>query len=98
MPVKGPPEEQATLEALHSRLVALVSDATGPWRGSEYLQALGSTSGPSRFSPLFPKPLQPGNPDQHRIGMSQAFFKQEESSPTRTSQSERDLMKNLPYQ
>ena len=93
------PQEQAILEGLHSRLVGLVSDATGPWNGPQYLLALGSVAGPSRLSLLFPRPLQPGTAGhQFRIGAAQAYFKPEESAPTRPSQSERDLMRSLPYQ
>ncbi|MCL5005771.1 MAG: hypothetical protein M1404_04495 [Acidobacteria bacterium] len=91
-------QEQATLERLHSRLVDLVTDATGPWRGPEYLLALG-TGNPSQPAALFPKPLQPGNPQNlFRIGMAQAYFQSQPSAPTRPSRSERDLMRSLPYQ
>jgi arylsulfatase A-like enzyme len=93
------PQDQATLESLHTRLVGLVSEATGPWRGMEYLGALGSVAGPSRLSFLLPQPLQPGNPEnQFRIGIAQAYFRPQSSAPVRPSQSERDLMRSLPYQ
>ena len=91
--------EQATLESLRSRLIGLVSNATGPWRGTPYLQALDKAGGSSRLNLLFPKPLQPGAADNpFRIGIAQAYFKPQESTPTRPSQSERDLMRSLPYQ
>ena len=95
------PQEQANLENLHSQLVGLVSDATGPWNGTQYLLALGAVPGPSRLSLLFPKPLRPGSPShQFRIGMSQAYFKPDDSAPSsvRPSRSERELMRSLPYQ
>ena len=92
------PQEQATLENLRSRLFDLVSDATGPWRGPDYLLALGA-GGSSQPAALFPKPLQPESAGhQFRIGAAQAHFEPQPSTPTRPSQSERDLMRSLPYQ
>lgn len=91
------PGEQATLQDLRSRLVELVSDAVGPWRAPEYLDALDSVSGPARLSLLHPQPFQPGDP-KYRIGMAQAYFKPDESAPTGPSQAERELMRSLPYQ
>ena len=93
------PGEQATLEKLRSRLISLVSDATGPWHGTDYLRALDSVSGPARLSLFRPQPFQPdavGN--KFRIGNAQAFFEPDETTPTRPSQSERELMQSLPYQ
>ncbi|MEJ2010265.1 MAG: sulfatase-like hydrolase/transferase [Acidobacteriota bacterium] len=93
------PQDQATLNSLRSRLINLVRNATGPWHGTPYLHALDKVAGSSQFSLLFPKPLQPGaagNP--FRIGIAQAYFKPQESKPTRPSQSERELLKSLPYQ
>jgi len=93
------PGEQATLESLHSSLIGLVSDAIGPWRRPDYLRALGSAAGSSRLNLLFPRPFQPGAADNpFRIGMAQTYFKSQESTPTRPSPAERDLMKSLPYQ
>jgi len=91
------PGEQATLRELRSRLVDLVSDAVGPWQGPEYLGALDSITGPARLSLLRPQPFQP-DAQKYRIGMAQAFFKPDESAPTRPSPSERELMRSLPYQ
>jgi arylsulfatase A-like enzyme len=93
------PTEQATLEDLQSRLVSLVSDAVGPWRGSPYMQALDKVGGTSRPNLLFPQPTQPGAADTpFRIGIAQAYFKSQEAAPTRPSQSERELIQSLPYQ
>ena len=93
------PQDAATLESLHTRLIDLVSDATGPWRGKEYLQALAGVQGPSRLSLLFPQPPQPGAPgNRFRIGLAQAYFKPQESTPTRPTRSERDVIQSLPYQ
>jgi len=92
------PQQQATLESLHSRIVGMVSDATGPWRGSDYLLALG-TRGSPQINLLFPRPFEPGaQGNQFRIGAAQAHFEPQPSTPTRPSQSERDLMRSLPYQ
>ncbi|HUZ46956.1 MAG TPA: sulfatase [Terriglobia bacterium] len=93
------PQDQATLESLHTRLIDLVSNATGPWRGMEYLQALDGVQGPSRLSLLFPQPLQPGNAEnKFRIGFAQSYFKPQESAPVRPTRSERDVIQSLPYQ
>lgn len=91
--------EQATMAGLRSRLVSLVSDATGPWLGMAYLGALDGVAGGSRLSLLRPQPFVPGAADNPlRIGMAQAYFKPDDSAPVRPSQSERDLMRSLPYQ
>ncbi len=75
----------------------LLSAATGPWRGPEYLQVLGSVAGPARLSLLSPQPLKPRNArNQFRIGMAQAYFKSQESATRRPSESERDLIRGLP--
>lgn len=93
------PQDQATLKKLRLRLIGLVSNAVGPWRGKPYLQALDKVAGSSRLNLLFPKPFQPGavgNAD--RIGIVQAYFDTRQSASTRPSRSERDLLKSLPYQ
>lgn len=91
------PGEKARLEELRSRLVDLVGNAVGPWTGPEYLDALDSIEGPARLSLLRPQPFQP-DAAVYRIGMAQAFFKPDESAPTRPSESERELIQSLPYQ
>jgi len=93
------PEEQPTLQALRSRLITLVSNATGPWRGPEYLEALDGPLGPPHLSLLQPKPFDPGAPGtSFRIGWAQAFFKPDDSTTIRPTASEQELMRSLPYQ
>jgi arylsulfatase A-like enzyme len=95
----GSPKEQGALDRVRSHLVDLVSNATGPWLGMAYLGALDGVAGPARLSLLHPKPLLPDSPDsKFRIGDAQAFFKPDKAMPTRPSQSERELMRSLPYQ
>ncbi len=94
----GLPNKQATMKSLHTRLIRLVSNATGPWRGREYLRALDSGTNGFHRNLLFPQPVQPGNPqNQFRIGMAQAYFKLQASTPVRPSLSRRDLLESLPY-
>lgn len=93
------PKEQSTLAGMHSRVVKLVSHATGPWLGPQYLQALDSVSGPARLSLLYPQPLRPGDPqDQFRIGVTQAHFEGDAAAAARPVNSERELLMSLPYQ
>jgi arylsulfatase A-like enzyme len=93
------PGEQVTLTSLRSHLISLVSDATGPWLGRDYLNALDDVAGAARLSLLQPQPFVPGAADNpFRIGIAQAFFKPDNSTPTRPTQSERELMQSLPYQ
>ena len=92
------PQQQAILESLHSQLAGMAGDATGPWLGPNYLQALGM-GGSSRFNLLVPRPFKPGAAgNRFRIGAAQALFEPQPSTPTRPSRSERDLMRSLPYQ
>lgn len=91
--------DQATLDGLRSHLISLVSDATGPWRGMAYLSTLDGVSGGSRLSLLQPLPLMPGSDNGwFRIGMAQAYFKPDDSTPARPARAELDLMRSLPYQ
>jgi len=77
----------------------LLSTTAGPWWGPEYLQALGSVAGAVRLGLLSPQPLKPRNArNRFRIGMAQAYFKSQESATRRPSESERDLIRSLPYQ
>jgi arylsulfatase A-like enzyme len=93
------PHELATVQRLRSRLVSLVSNATGPWRGPQYLQALDTVAGPARLSLLHPRALpQDEKENPFPIGIAQAFFKSEESTPALPTRSERDLVQSLPYQ
>jgi arylsulfatase A-like enzyme len=90
---------QPMLHKLRSHLIGLVGDATGPWRGMQYLQALDTVKGPARLSLLHPRSLQQDTKENpFPIGIAQEFFKPAESTPTRLSRSERDLMRSLPYQ
>ncbi|HUZ47949.1 MAG TPA: sulfatase-like hydrolase/transferase [Terriglobia bacterium] len=93
------PDEQATIKKLHARLVGLVQNSVGPWRGAEYLVPLGRR-GTFLHNILFSRPAEPGAPASDlRIGASQAYFGPEHSwKPPRPTPAQRDLIQSLPYQ
>lgn len=88
------PQYQAVVQRLHERLRQIEANSAGPWIGTEYLSALGSSKliadkGPSGGSEI------PGE----EVGAAQAYFHPviKPDGPG-LDNSEEDLLKTLPYQ
>jgi arylsulfatase A-like enzyme len=92
------PTDLQTVHDLQERLEELVGRSVRPWRGPEYLFALGRPGYPFAHKILLRQSLPPESAGGLRVGASQAFFASGASGGSRRPlPSEQELLKSLPY-
>lgn len=90
------PQDQKTLETLHAELQEIESNSLEPWIGREYLFALGASPASSSSDSAAGKPPVPPS---GRVGAAQAYFRPSISPGQEgPNESEKEILKSLPYQ
>jgi len=85
---------QPVVRRLRERLRRMEANSAGPWIGTEYLSALGSSKLTANEGPSITS-----NVTDERIGSAQAYFHPViKASDFDLNHSEKDLLKTLPYQ